>query len=645
MTVYHVGPQCPFISINSALTIASTGDTILIEEGIYNEVLYMNNKIVNLIGRTDRPLEGAVKIVGYASAEIKSTLQIKWENSSSITMLVEGISFKSVDDDIYGIVFFDGDAGNYNTSGLNITFNKCIFDGTNFTGGNPIFYYRKYYPYQYNNLTSFYMINCDVYLPTSCKFVHGRLRDCTRSMKNCRLNSTPTGYDSGGSYSDIFPLGSFDYISTGLNFAGYGPKYSDFLSIAYPKFYSFSGIVKEVGEPVSRNLRFFRKDNDVFLGSTDSDVVSGSYSIETSYGGEHYIICLDHINTPYYNDLIRSKCFPKTDNIPLSWVSTNILDIVNPGVEFGDLTGWNIESGSNIVKTDYKHSGNYSFGTGLVSQRVDLLAHGATSSGIDVGLFCFNIHYWRYYYYSDHYDINRVGTRLLDENEVEIGSAVFSNSNSPVVGAWVEDTYNRPIVSGTRYVDILVSVSNNTGYYNYYNRIDDITCYLTYRADAFSYYTYPKIKYHTLTNPGFIPSLSGWTTEAGAVELVAAGGYGGSSCASFRYQSGISIIKQRVDLSLAISDFDFIDQESIEFFVSGKSQVHDSVYWYMYGLRFLDAVQTQIGSDYYSSTYNNAVYEKHIFNVTVVSGTRYVDVLLKGYGCYMDNIVLWSKEI
>lgn len=644
MVTYHVGPHHSFRNINSALALASTGDTILIEEGVYHEHIFMDNKIVNLIGRTDHPLENKVEIIGYSSQGTTGALHIKWESAAPIDLLVESLCFKS-DDDYYGIICFDGDAGDYNTSGLNVTFNKCVFDSNNFTGTHSTFYYRKYYPNQYNNLSSIYMKNCDVYLSDGRYFVYGRIRSCSsRLMENCRFNYTPRGNDSSGIYDDIFPLGSFDYTDINVDFIGYGPKYNLSLSPEYPNFYKFSGAVKEKGVPVDRELRFFRKDNDAYIGAITSSGIGGIYSMDTPYGGNHYIICLDHPDSPYYNDLIKSNCSPEV-NLPAAQTYTDNLEIINPGLEMGDLIGWNIESGSYILNTDYRHSGSYSFGTGVVSQRVDLVGHGATISGIDNENFNFHVHAWKYYYYSDHYDVNQIGTRLLDENEVEIGSAIYNYSSSSIVEEWVEDLHSRPVISGTRYVDILVSVTHRSGYYDYYNRIDDISCYLSYGENDFGCFGNQTIKYYALTNPNFIGSISGWVNEVGTAIYIDNSGYDYSGCIVFK-EASTGVFSQRVDLIASGLDTNLVDLESLVFFISSQVRQTSGTGWANLGIRFLDASQTILGSDYYSPTYTNTAFERHTINRTVVSGTRYVDVLLKGhYWGIFDCVLLWSKEI
>lgn len=645
MTLYHVGPQHSFTNINSALAIASTGDTILIEAGTYNEVLFMNNKVVNLIGMTDYPLENKIEIVGYNSYENNCTLRIKWESSTNIDILIEGIHFKCAYDSVNGVVYFDGDAGNYNTSGLNITFNKCVFDSTNFTLTNALFYYKQYYIYNYHNLNTFCIKNCDIYLAGNSYFVHGRFRDCyDRSMLGCRFNTTPKGYDASGTYIDVFPSGSFDYISTNSIFPGYGSEYSAFLNTDYPNFYKFSGVIKENGIPVSRDLRFFRKDNDVYIGTTNSNSIDGSYSMYTPYGGDHYIICLDSGDSPYYNDLIQARCFP-SNHLPAAQIFTPNLELINPGLEMGDLTGWIIETGSNIISTNYKHSGNYSFGTGTVSQRVDLLGHGATVSGIDNEYFYFSVHAWKYYYYTDNYDINTLGIRLLDENESPLGSDVYNNNHAPVIGAWVEDTYTRPVVSGTRYVDILIKVAHSTGYTNYYNKIDDVSCYLSYSGEAPGCFVGQKLRYYTLINPNFeIGSIVGWSVESGTLNYYSSNGYDSSKVAGFQSTSS-GVIRQRVNLSMFGLDLDLIDAESLVFFTSAQIRQSSASGWSNLGIRFLDATQTVLGVAYYSPTYTNTSFVKRTFSRTVVSGTRYVDVLFKGYYTYIDCVLLWSKEV
>lgn len=107
-----------------------------------------------------------------------------------------------------------------------------------------------------------------------------------------------------------FMFDNRDFLVTPHSFYDYGPKYSQFTTTIQPT-HCFSGIVSVNDVDIQRQIKFFRKDNNVYLGSTMSSGIGGSYCMETSFGGYHTLICLDDTVLSDYNDLIMSKCIPK----------------------------------------------------------------------------------------------------------------------------------------------------------------------------------------------------------------------------------------------------------------------------------------------------------------------------------------------
>lgn len=136
MTLLRVGADKEFLTIAGAFNSASSGDTIFIDEGLYEEVLYFVDKAVNLVANTDYPSEGKVivKPVSYSTAAVRRydlPLTILYASSEpSATMYIEGIKFVSAasgyETTLIRFKQIESDA----TSSLDVVFNKCILDAS-----------------------------------------------------------------------------------------------------------------------------------------------------------------------------------------------------------------------------------------------------------------------------------------------------------------------------------------------------------------------------------------------------------------------------------------------------------------------------------------------------------------------------------
>ena len=71
----------------------------------------------------------------------------------------------------------------------------------------------------------------------------------------------------------------------------------------------FDGFVKELNTPVQRTLYIYRRNTGEFLGITTSSG-DGGYYLETGYGGDHFIVCVDDEDGVQYEDLIISRAIP-----------------------------------------------------------------------------------------------------------------------------------------------------------------------------------------------------------------------------------------------------------------------------------------------------------------------------------------------
>ena len=88
----------------------------------------------------------------------------------------------------------------------------------------------------------------------------------------------------------------------------YGPTYSSFIT-AIPPTHCFSGTVTLNGASVSRELKVFRRDNGVLLGTTTSSGATGDYYFEIAFGGHIDVVCSDDFAAPHYNDLIKATYY------------------------------------------------------------------------------------------------------------------------------------------------------------------------------------------------------------------------------------------------------------------------------------------------------------------------------------------------
>jgi hypothetical protein len=73
--------------------------------------------------------------------------------------------------------------------------------------------------------------------------------------------------------------------------------------------YYFSGTVEEFSSPAQRTVRAYRADTGDLMDETTS-TVSGTFTINTTYSGLHYIVCLADYSAGTFNDLIYGQMIP-----------------------------------------------------------------------------------------------------------------------------------------------------------------------------------------------------------------------------------------------------------------------------------------------------------------------------------------------
>jgi len=93
---------------------------------------------------------------------------------------------------------------------------------------------------------------------------------------------------------------------------------SSYVSYSFPYIYQFpmynkyyvEGYVKEKGIPVQRDVCMYRSSTGELTDSTTSISGTGYFWLETPYGEQHYVVCLDDEAKPDYNHLIYGKVMP-----------------------------------------------------------------------------------------------------------------------------------------------------------------------------------------------------------------------------------------------------------------------------------------------------------------------------------------------
>jgi len=137
MAIIRVGIDKEFKTIQTAFHAASSGDTLLIDEGVYEEALYFVNKAVNLIGNTDFPKEGNVVIKPISTSVYGVTtryevpLTIEYDESSPDTyMFIEGLKFVSDAHSYESTIIYLKQGNSTDFVPLRLVFNKCILDAS-----------------------------------------------------------------------------------------------------------------------------------------------------------------------------------------------------------------------------------------------------------------------------------------------------------------------------------------------------------------------------------------------------------------------------------------------------------------------------------------------------------------------------------
>lgn len=464
MALLRVGENRRFTTIKSAYEYANNGDILFIDEGEYFESLYIRNKIVNLVANTAFSDASAVTIYTNYSLDDYAMFIAYSKINPLITMYIEGITL--VGDNNKAMVCFYSSVSQLKN--LNVVFNKCIIDAT-------------------NGVQDGVFSANDANAVKSVSFINSKILWQNDSFDNDKFNSIQSVSIQNSILNNVAPswIVTRDYVIDNEH-VGYGPRYGQYITYnLLPEQYSISGTVTVNSINAERELRFFDHSNDTYLGYTISSSSTGEYYKKFVLNTSCYIICMDDTPLPNYNDLIKSKCSPKLmQNITYETTEKNYLTVNNPGAETGDLSGWTVETGSFSAynSSTYNYTGAYNFLAGpyvtsILSQRLDLLSNNVNILDIDNELLTISVESVIRNYQQTPGDDAYVGLRLLDSSENVIGVDTYSG---PFYFTEHEYTiHTKIVVSGTRYVDILLKGYRNNGT-SCDAHFDDIKVYTEY---------------------------------------------------------------------------------------------------------------------------------------------------------------------
>ncbi len=155
-------------------------------------------------------------------------------------------------------------------------------------------------------------------------------------------------------------------------------------------------------------------------------------------------------------------------------------NLINPGAETGDLTGWTTDVGTPTIRTSTPapNTGTYYFAGGVadadtkMSQEVDLVINGVPTAIIDNEIALFQVNW----YQSSAAKVDSVAIRLnfKDSSKVDI-SETTSDLWATEDGVWTQRESRQAIPINTRYIDVIVHFNRGSGTENN-GYIDDISC-------------------------------------------------------------------------------------------------------------------------------------------------------------------------
>lgn len=288
MAFITVGVGKDYNTISDAVSAASSDDIILIDPGTYDENLVLD-KLVHLVGNTDNPENDEVTINLSDTDGTLYAIDFSYAPASAETIYIEGLYLTRAAVDWRRVT-------TVSTSNANLTihFNRCkiVKGGTS----NQYCFETKN-----GNLDELYFTNC--YLERGyAQLVNTNFNNINYTqLLKCEFNDFTRKYYNCTGSPDVEDLVDTPTVNYGPAYGAWYKKYQGY----------FSGYVYEQGNPVQRTLYLHDRNTGALVDTTTSSG-NGYYYLETTYSGEHYIVCLDAEGGESYNDLIIGNVIPTT---------------------------------------------------------------------------------------------------------------------------------------------------------------------------------------------------------------------------------------------------------------------------------------------------------------------------------------------
>lgn len=291
-SVVTVGVGKDYQTVNAAISAAEIGDVILIDPGLYNELVVVN-KFVHLVGNTDDIESSTPKIYhdstdlgGYDGVVNIQLDKITESNIGDPTLYIEKLYLSNTDCENYKAAL---GTDNSATSSISIVTNKCKIDIVD----------NDSFPFPLVSLddsnVSYYFNYCYIDSDTGDD-IYGYSTGFARlEFNNCIFPNGTGSYNSDS--ADVYDHQSFESLNYGYN---YGANY-------YSLYY-ISGTIKQEGVVAERTVRLYNRNTGAFVAEKTSSSADGSFSFGIPNNtDEYYVIAFDNSGGDTYNALIYDK--------------------------------------------------------------------------------------------------------------------------------------------------------------------------------------------------------------------------------------------------------------------------------------------------------------------------------------------------
>jgi hypothetical protein len=131
-----------------------------------------------------------------------------------------------------------------------------------------------------------------------------------QSQPHMRTNTSSSSYIQSGFFKAVLQ-DSRTLLVTRSTYGSPPESWGHVFLIEFPMAtHKVSGVVREKGSFVSRDLRLHSTATGEVLASTTSSGVDGAYSFYTTYSGSTYVVCFDDDEGTVYNGLISTDVYP-----------------------------------------------------------------------------------------------------------------------------------------------------------------------------------------------------------------------------------------------------------------------------------------------------------------------------------------------